>query len=368
MTSDFEEINKLYDNNNFVELLNHPNGVFWLKLRSISRTEQLKQFCKKIGLDITDIPVKKLFEYAYNQKPNDQVIEQFIQELFQLKRAERKQNEDFIISQLYQMKVFDWGGLYQNSLERTIVNNYIKKIQNWDALNFAIDNVIHSSMRGYIQSSWYNHWSSILIEDIFKDHQAVLPTTGLVKKLDFFIHDFPFDLKVTYLPKEYYEKELRKSEGLRPELTDLKAFCRKHKIWFDPNSPDAILFSELLNKIKDDQSQAAQDFIGNFELTRASLLKKALENQQALKVWLYENQGDARFDAANRFFLVLVDGNNFEESWKLKRQKNLLINSIHAHLDSMNPDNMKDLKLKFSWKNKTYETYADILFVVVNQK
>lgn len=366
MPSDFNTIRELYDDDRFVELLDHPNGIFWLKLRSISRAKQMRQFCERIGLDTKDIPSRQLFEHVYNHRPDSQALESFIRELFQQERAERRRNENFIISQLYQMKVFDWGGLYQNSLEQTIVDNYVKRIQSWDELNSAIDNEIHVSMKGYVQCSWYNHWSSIIIEDIFKDHPAVLPAMGLVKKVDFFIHDFPFDLKVTYFPDGYMET-LRRAEGLHPELTLLKAFCRQQGIWFDNNKPAGILFSELLAKVTEHPSRAAQDFVANFRATRMRLLKKTIENPEALKIWLYENQGVRRFDASNRFFLVLVDANNFDESWKLKRNKDLLVNSIHSHLNNMKPNTMEKLRLEFFWQNKRYKTYADILFVVVNQ-
>jgi hypothetical protein len=197
-----------------------------LKLRSISRTEQLRRFCQRIGLGHEGIPPRQLLAHVYNHRPDKKVLESFIREFYQIERAKRKDNEDYLISQLYQMKVFDWGGLYQNSLEQTIVDNYVKKIQSWEKLNSAIENELHASMRGYVQCSWYNHWSSIIIEDIFKDHPSVLPVTGLVKKVDFFIHDFPFDLKVTYFP-EGYMGVLRKAKGLRPELTELKPSARE---------------------------------------------------------------------------------------------------------------------------------------------
>ncbi len=366
MPSDFNAIRKLYDDDRFVELLHHPNGIFWLKLRSISRVKQMRQFCQRIQFDTEGIPSRQLFEQVYNYQPDNRVLENFIQELFRQERAERREYENYIISQLYQMKVFDWGGLYQNSLEQTIVDNYIKRIQSWDELNSAIDNEIHISMKSYVQCSWYNHWSSILIEDIFKDHPSVLPAMGLVKKVDFFVHDFPFDLKVTYFPDGYMET-LRRAEGLRPELTLLKAFCRQKEIWFDNGKPAGVLFTELLAKVTEYPSQVAQEFIADFKATRMRLLRQTIENPEALKIWLYENQGMRRFDASNRFFLVLVNANDFDESWKLKRNKDLLVNAIHSHLDEMSPDTMENLQVEFQWQNGNYETYADILFVVVNQ-
>ncbi len=161
---------------------------------------------------------------------------------------------------------------------------------------------------------------------------------------------------------------LRKQAGLRPELTLLKVFCRQQGIWFDQEKPAGILFSELLMKVTEHPSQAAREFIADFKATRMRLLQQTIKNPQALKVWLYENQGVRRFDASNRFFLVLVNANDFEESWKLKRNKDLLVNSIHSHLNEMSPDTMENLHLEFQWENTHYETYADILFVVVHQE
>ncbi|NJN78261.1 MAG: hypothetical protein HC803_07965 [Saprospiraceae bacterium] len=101
---------------------------------------------------------------------------------------------------------FDWGGSFGNSLEKNIVNNYVKKIQSYQVINDEIEGSLLNSLRGYTLNSWYNHWTSIIIEDLFKDHETVLPTVGLVKKIDFFINDIPFDLKVTYFPEQLLKR------------------------------------------------------------------------------------------------------------------------------------------------------------------
>lgn len=364
MPSDFDTLRRLYDNNQFAELIRNPEGIYWLKMLSISRPEQLRQFCHSVGLECEGIAGKQLFAYLYRHNPDVRLLESFIRDKYQTERVHRLAYEEFLISQLYQMRVFDWGGLYQNSLERTIINNYVKRIQNWDQLSAAIENEIHSSLKGYVQCSWYNHWSSILIEDIFKDHPSVLPATGQVKKVDFFIHDFPFDLKVTYFPVEYMQM-LRKAEGLRPELTELKRFCRSERIWFDNSRESGALFQELLAKVAEHPAQTAREFFEEFKATRIRLIQRTVENPAGLKVWLYENQGVRRFDASNRFFLILVNTETLEESWKLKRNKTLLVDAINRHLSAMRPESMNDLQLEFHWQGRIYEAYADVLFVIV---
>lgn len=364
MAANFDDLRRLYDNNQFTELLKDPNGVYWLKLRSVSRAAQLRDLCQKVGINCAGLSARQLLPYVYDSRPDEETVNTFIRELYEQERAARRENEDYLVSQLYQMKAFDWGGLYQNSLEQTIVNNYVKQIRDWNRLNQAIENELLSSMRGYVQCSWYNHWTSIIVEDIFKDHPAVLPAIGLVKKVDFFIHNFPYDLKVTYFPDGYLG-ELRRNAGLRPEFTELKAFCRQHGIWFDQSKPKRVLFSELLAKISEHPSQSAKDFMAQFKATRADFIQHTIQDPTPLKIWLYENQGIRRFDAANRFFLVLVDKDNLEASWKLKRNKILLADKINAYLNSSNPQSVDELKIEFRWQNEVYATYTDILFITV---
>lgn len=102
-----------------------------------------------------------------------------------------------------------------------------------------------------------------------------------------------------------------------------------------------------------------------FQARRTDFVQRTIQDPTPLKIWLYENQGVRRFDAANRFFLILVNKDNLEESWKLKRNKPVLVDQINAYLDRIEPEEIDELKLKFHWQNEVYETYADILFITV---
>ncbi|MDE2858186.1 MAG: hypothetical protein OXN94_10100, partial [Chloroflexota bacterium] len=356
-SSSFASLKRLYDANRFAELIGSNDGIYWLKLRSISRKEQLQSICDRVGLGTAQVQTRNLFKFVFEQRPDESMVDDFIRTSYERERKQRLRNENYLVSQLYQMKVFDWGGLYQNNLERTIVNNFIKKIQDWDELNRAIEDELHNSLQGYVRCSWYNHWSSILIEDIFKDHARVLPTIGLVKKIDFFIFDFPFDLKVTYFPVEYM-KTLRRNKGLRPEFTELKRFCRQSGIWFDNRKKEKLLLPELLMKVEELPKSSAREFLSDLRGVRSDIIKETLQDPTELKIWLYENQGDRRFDAANRFFLILIDLDNLEESWKLKRNKAVLHPVITGHLDKMTEEAIGDLRIDFTWNDDVYETYS----------
>jgi hypothetical protein len=359
----FNYFKDLYQNNKFDVLLREEGSVYWLKLRSISRKSLMVKFCQIAKIDIASIKSSAMFEHIYHLHPEENIVDDFILNEYQTGRSQRKRNEHKLISELYKMKVFDWGGLYQNNLERTIVDNYVKKIQDFDILNKKIENEIHFSMRGYVQSSWYNHWTSIIIEDIFKDHKKVTPTIGLIKKVDFFIEGIPFDLKVTYFP-DGYMFEQRREIGLLTEIQLLKQFAKSVGIKADKQQKKA-LFSELLTRISESTNPQAKNFIVQFNNARWEIIQKTLRNPKGLIRWLYEEQGERRFDAANRLFLVLIDKNSLEESWKMKRNTDLLESEINKYMDSFNTHQLHEKEIEFDWLDgKKYRAISDVIFVV----
>ncbi len=90
-----------------------------------------------------------------------------------------------LVSELYKLKNFEWGGDYQNSLDKYLVSHYVKVHKSYDTLISKFEKEINVAVQGYVLNSWYNHWSSILIEHIFKSHLAVLPTVGQIKSVIF---------------------------------------------------------------------------------------------------------------------------------------------------------------------------------------
>jgi len=209
-----------------------------------------------------------------------------------------------------------------------------------------------------------NHWTSIIIEDIFRDHPTVLPAVGLVKKIDFFIRDVPFDLKVTYLP-EGFVSDARKSANQRPEITLLKIVARQHRIPIDTELPANRLLEDLWQKVSDHPSDSCSRIIRELKQFRDGLITEIQRNPDELIIWLYEQQGVRRFDASNRLFLVLVDKRNYFESWKLKRAKPLLEARITEHLDGIGETPGREIE--FSWEDgNDYQVTADLVLVAHN--
>ena len=358
----FKEAETLFSKDHIRELAQTPEGLRYLKLRSLNRRKYLEKLFEAAGIQPSTTAAKAMFKEAFETPAVDSArIDQLIRDTYEQERAIRREQEPELVSQLYRLQAFDWGGLHQNSLEKTIVDNYVKKVTSYDLLTEKIENDLHNSMRGYVLCSWYNHWTSIIIEDVFRDHPNVSAAVGQVKKIDFFIRSVPFDLKVTYLP-EGFIKDKRREDGHRPELTLLRQEARACDIHFDRGLPDAKLLEDLWVKHRDHPGQRSQRLIGELRAYRSTILAECLEDPTELLKWLYENQGDRRFDASNRLFLVLVDQASTFDSWKLKRAKPLLTERIHSYLDKVpiNPGR----NVEFHWKGESYCALADAVFVV----
>ena len=356
----FAQAVSLFKDDRLNELCADAEGIRFLKLRSLSRTAHLERLFQVAGVAKPDVGSRQLFEVAFNAGINAATVEACIREIYREEREQRLANESELVNQLYRVQEFNWGGLHQNSLEKTIVDNYVKKITDYEALCRCVENELLTSLRGYVLCSWYNHWTSIIIEDIFKDHANVLPAVGLVKKIDFFVRDVPFDLKVTYLP-EGYLKEKRQAATLRPELTLLKRAARTHGLPISDDLADAALLQDLWAKVSDHPSAECKQLIVELVNFRNTLVTEIEADSGGLIRWLYENQGDRRFDASNRLFLVLVDQRNYFDSWKLKRAKPLMEAKIRSYLDGCG--NNPGRRVEFDWKGERYSTVSDVLVV-----
>jgi hypothetical protein len=183
----FAELDIFFRENNFPRIENDNRGIRYLKLRSMSRRQTIEEFCVQHNIDISDIPARQLFSFVFSiEAITNEHINAFINLKYLEERQLRVVNEEYLIDQLSRLQHFDWGGSFGNSLEKNIVDNYVKIIQSYDNINEEIEGRLLSSLRGYTLNSWYNHWTSILIEDLFKDHNNVLPTGGPCKKNRFF--------------------------------------------------------------------------------------------------------------------------------------------------------------------------------------
>lgn len=365
---DFNYWKKLHESEQLEEFSSDNIGLLWLKTKSIVRKELIAEFIEQNKITLKEIALGKQFIELFellceNVDDSHKILDRYIKEKNKIQVEEL--NTEQLVSELYKLKNFDWGGDYQNSLDKYLVSRYVKVNKSYDVLVSKFETEIQVAVQGYVLNSWYNHWSSILIEHIFKSHPTVLPTVGQIKSVDFFINNIPFDLKVTYLPAEYI-KFKRKEKRLPVELTFLKNKAKEANIIFDKKAKDTTIFYEITEKMKDKNDEFCNNVLTTLKNEKLNILKDVQDNPKILATWLYENQGEMRFGSENRLFLVLVDTDDFGNSWKLKRNLDLLKPTIMNYLENFKNKKIEDLKVSFGYKGKpqTFTALTDIIFVV----
>ncbi len=343
-------------------------GQLWLKTKSVARKELVEDFTSRNCITLSATTLSKQFEELFkillvDVNKSHKLLDKYIREknVSILKEIDR----DRLVSELYKLKVFEWGGDYKNSLDKYLVSHYVKAISSYDVLISKFEKEIIHAVQGYVLNSWYNHWSSILIEHIFKSHNSVLPTVGQIKSVDFFINNIPFDLKVTYFPSEYLKLK-RKEKGLPVELTYLKSKARGLDIKFDKSGSQTDIYYEITEKLRDIGNRECLEVLSEIKKSNMAIVEEAQANPKTLAKWLYENQGEMRFGAENRLYLVLIDTEDFASSWKLKRNLHLLAPTINEFLDNFSTKTTSEMEIIFTYpgRPKIYNSLADILFLV----
>lgn len=250
----FKYWDELYRNEKLEEFSDNRMGLLWLKTKSIIRKELIENFLQQNKITLKETSLKQQFVELFELLAQDidnahKLLDEYIKTINnqQIESIDIQQ----LVSELYKLKNFEWGGDYQNSLDKFLVSRYVK-VQNpsFDYLMSKFETEINPAVQGYVLNSWYNYWSSILIENIFKSHSSVLPTVGQIKSVDFFVGDIPFDMKVTYLPAEFI-KQKRKEKGYPVELTFLKQKAKEANIIYNKNAKPANIFYEITEKMRD---------------------------------------------------------------------------------------------------------------------
>jgi hypothetical protein len=75
---------------------------------------------------------------------------------------------------------------------------------------------------------------------------------------------------------------------------------------------------------------------------------------------MYELQGAQRFGDDNRLFVIIYDKNNPSESWKIKRDYNLIKSKIN---DFFNQKTELD-SINFKYGNKQYLAHSKVMFIL----
>lgn len=358
--TNYEKWDHEFRTNNLFAFNNNDKALLYLKVRAICRKTLITQFVKENKLTLKSTKVKEQFPELYalleNKPELKPQLDCFLRNRNNEWYKEMGVDEDKVRTALRKINAYEWGGDQNNSLDQYLVRRYVKVISDYDTLQKKAKE-IQANAWNFVQTSWYNNWTSYLIESIFKKHKRVLSAIGEIKSVDFFIDKYPIDLKVTYFPNEFMEKKLKDKIGNK-ELAWLKKEAKKVNISPDKGLSDA----EQLTFLKEElENHGHSNIIDALTKYKQEIIDEACKHPEELMKWLYKNQSARLFGAENRLFLVLVDTKDMKQSWKMKRAFTLIEPTVKRYLDSFNDDSLKIIE--FTFNQKKYTSLSDIIFI-----
>lgn len=116
------------------------------------------------------------------------------------RQAEISDND--LLKELHKVKTFQWG-VVQGQLDNKIQVQYVRKYHRYENLLTHVENELYGSVKDYVICTWYNHWTTVIMEDLISSHPKIIPTLKNIKGVDLFFDGQPFDLKTTYMPAGY---------------------------------------------------------------------------------------------------------------------------------------------------------------------
>jgi hypothetical protein len=249
--------------------------VYFLKLKTLPRVA-LKKLCEKQNINGRGT-VAEIINRLFSGRVPEITIDRYIREEYE-KARKREWNSKSMTRQgikreLNRVESHIWG-MVQGELDAHIQKNYVRNYFRLKELLSAVRKDLSLEVESYVLCTWYNHWTTVVIEDIIAQHPNIVPTIKKVKDTDIFWLGQPWDVKNTNLPSDWFQ------DGYT--------------------------------------------------------IEDAVRNPVEAERYLYELQGRQRFGANNRLFLIIADIKNPDESWKLKRDFSLLEKAINRFFSEVN--------------------------------
>jgi hypothetical protein len=183
-----------------------------LKLKSI-KVDDLRELAETLKFSSSGVGsniIKNLIDAP------EQEIDEFIKRKYQQQVTERQSiiSDEDLKNELMKVSEFRWG-VVQGQLDQKIQSEYVRRFVRYDELLNGVRSILHGEITHYVVATWYNHWTTVLIEDHISQHPKVIPTLKNNFGVDIFFDKQPFDLKITYLPRGFtLDEVLQKPKDL----------------------------------------------------------------------------------------------------------------------------------------------------------
>ena len=364
---EWDNFEKLFhsSNGNYHGILEETNGLKYLLIKSLSKGSHLSDFLnfmsgRKNNCISRDYS-NTLSNFSTISKKGEKIFHDFtaveiicyIKYVWKNTFDPTKNVERF--EELKKVDNLNWGNIRGEDIRAHLIS-IAKNSDTFDNLRQGLENS-KTKIQNWLYTNWFRFNSSGIFEDIFCDHDKVIPSLAKIKHIDFFINEIPYDLKTLFKWNgivDHYRKTILK---IQSEESYLKKLARNNNLIFI----DSIQFISVIQNSTEKTLQSC--FKNDILDIRNEAISYFIENTHVLAKWLYENQGIDRFGNENRLFLCFFNKQNMNESIRLLFNFKNVKNSINNYLDNFS-DSVVINNLEFNLDNKTHRvSKCSFLFI-----
>ncbi len=130
----------------------------------------------------------KIIKSILQENPSTKLIDNFIKTLFSEKIKKRREtvSDEELKLELLKVENFSWG-VIQGNLDQKIQTEYVRRFIKYEDVMKAVEHKLHDDITNYVICSWFNHWTTVLIEDHIGLHPKVIPTIKNIRGIDLFL-------------------------------------------------------------------------------------------------------------------------------------------------------------------------------------
>ena len=134
------------------------------KLESLKK-KQLKKLAASFNMKKSG-NASDLIERLIDKVKMDNLDDFIRKEYSKIIKRRRKEviSDEKLKNELKKVNHFKWG-VVQGRLDSKVQREYVRKFVKYDSLVNKVEKKLHNDMTSYVIATWYNHWTTKLIED-----------------------------------------------------------------------------------------------------------------------------------------------------------------------------------------------------------
>ena len=327
----------------------------FLLMRSLDKPDLISIYNRYVGDEELRGRFKDVLFVVYNTNITiDQMLDYIDEKRDELISSRSEELEG--LDELLRVFPIEECGVRNDKVD-DIIKRFVrdKSVKTIDEMQNKLNNVILPKVKQYSLWSYYNQTANDLIELALISNERIVPTLRKIHDIDFFIitndRIVPFDLKITHISDDYFEKL---SKGILPsdredgddyyigdndsELKIIRQKYREIRRTHEIPSTTGLKKEELIDYLVQLNDGEVSIVLEHFRDTRRRYVEETAADLRRLEWWNYKFQGERLFCNNNRLFIFLAYKSLFIDGRPLKGRIAELKELITNMIDNVDSD------------------------------